>query len=227
MICTWLQCDRCQKWRIVPDNTGGDDNTLWYCEMNPDHRHNRCDVPQQPDDAVVDFTGLLGSSARANRMRDVGEGSSSRDTKHTNGVDGEKEEKERKPTKPPPVPGRGRGRPPGSGNANSNGKRRPLLPRRRHGGGGWRSERGGRCRTCGGCGGAASPAERGGAPPRKRSSPGGPRAKVPKVDTGLKRAHPPASAFAATVAAHAAQTASSRRRAALYRTGRPAALCVC
>ena len=53
---TWLQCDTCNKWRIVPDLPGivpeGED-AVWYCHMNVDKRHNTCDVPQQPDDAVL------------------------------------------------------------------------------------------------------------------------------------------------------------------------------
>mmetsp|Transcript_22693 Transcript_22693/g.56361 ORF Transcript_22693/g.56361 Transcript_22693/m.56361 type:complete len:1538 (-) Transcript_22693:532-5145(-) len=66
MICTWLQCDRCSKWRIVPEGFGTDDDRMWYCEDNVDKSHNRCSVPQQPDDAVGDFAGLLeGASQRA------------------------------------------------------------------------------------------------------------------------------------------------------------------
>lgn len=39
MICTWLQCDRCGKWRIVPDTLARDDETQrWYCENNVDRR---------------------------------------------------------------------------------------------------------------------------------------------------------------------------------------------
>jgi hypothetical protein len=34
---SWIQCDKCQKWRIVPqsymDQLGDDD--AWKCEMNP------------------------------------------------------------------------------------------------------------------------------------------------------------------------------------------------
>ena len=229
MICTWLQCDRCQKWRIVPDNTGGDDNTLWYCEMNPDHRHNRCDVPQQPDDAVVDFTGLLGSSARANRMRDVGEGSSSKDTKHTNGVDGEKEEKERKPTKPPPVPG-ARAR-------SASGQWQRQLEWEEEGGrscrggscsgGGWRSGRGGRCRTCGGCGrsGVACRSEWSTAAQAEQ-----PRRSACKGAEGRHWAQArPSSCFLRGDRRGACGTDGKARgggRLCTF-TGRPAALCVC
>ena len=56
MICTWLQCDRCAKWRIVPEHSVTGEGESWFCEMNLDLRHNHCDVPQQPDDAVADFT---------------------------------------------------------------------------------------------------------------------------------------------------------------------------
>jgi len=70
VVSTWLLCDRCQKWRIVPDLPGvvpvGDD-AKWFCEMNPDRRHNECSVPQQPDDAVLDeavIAELVGTKGR-------------------------------------------------------------------------------------------------------------------------------------------------------------------
>nr|KAI8758112.1 MORC family CW-type zinc finger protein 3-like [Biomphalaria glabrata] len=47
----WAQCDQCLKWRRLPD--GIDGKTLpdqWYCRMNPDATHNRCDIPEEPED---------------------------------------------------------------------------------------------------------------------------------------------------------------------------------
>lgn len=66
-VCTWLQCDRCSKWRIVPDSMAGDEDDPWFCEQNVDPDHNSCDVPQQPDDAVVDFSSIF--SAKPARRR--------------------------------------------------------------------------------------------------------------------------------------------------------------
>ena len=186
MICTWLQCDRCSKWRIVPDNTAGSEgDNLWYCEMNPDPRHNRCEVPQQPDDAVVDFSGLLGSSSSSGGKAQSAKASGASE--------------------------RGRGRPPGSGNGTANGKRKatPAATAKACLPAGAAAAPGG-VAAAGAAGAAASGAAPGGAvaataPPRKRSNTGAARARTKGVE--LKRAHPPASAFAATVAAHAAQTA--------------------
>ncbi|XP_059150148.1 ATPase MORC2A-like isoform X2 [Physella acuta] len=47
----WAQCDQCLKWRRLPD--GIDGNSLpeqWYCRMNADATHNRCDIPEEPED---------------------------------------------------------------------------------------------------------------------------------------------------------------------------------
>jgi len=53
-VCTWLECERCKKWRIVPEHHAAGVSDRWYCEMNIDAGHNRCDVPQEPDDATGD-----------------------------------------------------------------------------------------------------------------------------------------------------------------------------
>ena len=57
VVSTWLMCDRCEKWRIVPDLPGivpADDDAPWYCEMNVDRARNHCDALQQPDEAELD-----------------------------------------------------------------------------------------------------------------------------------------------------------------------------
>lgn len=46
------------QWRIVPEGFGTT-RRFWYCENNIDPSHNKCSVPQQPDDAVADFSGLV------------------------------------------------------------------------------------------------------------------------------------------------------------------------
>ncbi|KAK7108118.1 hypothetical protein V1264_015911 [Littorina saxatilis] len=47
----WVQCERCLKWRRLPDSsrdTGLPDQ--WFCHMNPDPTHNRCDIVEEPED---------------------------------------------------------------------------------------------------------------------------------------------------------------------------------
>lgn len=45
----WVQCDRCHKWRHLPDTVNV--NSLpehWFCELNTyDEKHNTCDAPEQ------------------------------------------------------------------------------------------------------------------------------------------------------------------------------------
>ena len=46
---SWVQCDRCQKWRMLPSNV--DTSNLpdsWYCEMNTyDKARSSCDAEEQ------------------------------------------------------------------------------------------------------------------------------------------------------------------------------------
>jgi len=50
---SWIQCDKCQKWRIVPqsymDQLGDDD--AWKCEMNPDAAKSAvaCQAPEDTE----------------------------------------------------------------------------------------------------------------------------------------------------------------------------------
>ncbi|XP_012943141.1 MORC family CW-type zinc finger protein 4 isoform X2 [Aplysia californica] len=47
----WAQCDMCLKWRRLPDSVDGDSlPDMWYCRLNPDATHNRCDIPEEPED---------------------------------------------------------------------------------------------------------------------------------------------------------------------------------
>ncbi|GAB1609197.1 family CW-type zinc finger 3-like, partial [Argonauta hians] len=47
----WVQCDNCLKWRRLPTGIGFRDlPEKWYCHMNPDASHNRCDVEEEPED---------------------------------------------------------------------------------------------------------------------------------------------------------------------------------
>jgi len=174
MICTWLQCDRCLKWRIVPDNLldSSLEGDAWYCEMNVDRYHNRCDVPQQPDDAVVDFSYLAASGGKSGSA--------------------------------------------GAGSSGFSGRSRSLGLREGASAGSKRRTSSATTSCCSAttdCSVGSGPPSIGSAsahqaPRRRGASPAG----RPSKGRGLAldamcRAHPPASAFAATVAAHAAQTA--------------------
>ncbi|CAG5121804.1 unnamed protein product, partial [Candidula unifasciata] len=47
----WAQCEHCLKWRRLLDEV--DPRSLpeqWFCRMNKDATHNRCDVPEEPED---------------------------------------------------------------------------------------------------------------------------------------------------------------------------------
>ncbi|XP_072018356.1 MORC family CW-type zinc finger protein 3-like [Amphiura filiformis] len=50
----WVQCDRCDKWRKLPPNANLEvveqEDVEWFCEMNPDSHHSRCDIAEEPED---------------------------------------------------------------------------------------------------------------------------------------------------------------------------------
>lgn len=46
----WVECSRCQKWRIIPPMPDGSEEVIpevWFCEMNRDPIHNNCEVHEQ------------------------------------------------------------------------------------------------------------------------------------------------------------------------------------
>ncbi|RUS81130.1 hypothetical protein EGW08_011116, partial [Elysia chlorotica] len=48
---TWAQCDHCLKWRRLPDSINPESlPEKWYCRYNTDGTHNRCDIPEEPED---------------------------------------------------------------------------------------------------------------------------------------------------------------------------------
>ena len=64
---TWVQCERCEKWRSLGVGVPEPDVEEWFCEMNSDPNYNNCDAPEQPfeddeaaaaaDGACSDFEG--------------------------------------------------------------------------------------------------------------------------------------------------------------------------
>ena len=48
--CNWAQCDRCEKWRRLPDGPEYEADALpdqWFCYMNPNTQRNTCDKPEE------------------------------------------------------------------------------------------------------------------------------------------------------------------------------------
>ncbi|XP_064598348.1 MORC family CW-type zinc finger protein 3-like isoform X2 [Liolophura sinensis] len=47
----WAQCDKCLKWRRMPPTIReGELPKKWFCHMNLDATHNRCDIPEEAED---------------------------------------------------------------------------------------------------------------------------------------------------------------------------------
>ena len=45
---TWVQCDKCQKWRVLPSNAEPiNEDAAWYCSLNPDSQFNSCDIEEE------------------------------------------------------------------------------------------------------------------------------------------------------------------------------------
>ena len=44
---TWVACDKCAKWRMLPAGSPAVGGGKWSCAMNPDARHNTCRAPEQ------------------------------------------------------------------------------------------------------------------------------------------------------------------------------------
>ena len=47
---TWVACDKCNKWRMLPADAPPVGDGKWYCAMNPDDRYNACGAPEQTAD---------------------------------------------------------------------------------------------------------------------------------------------------------------------------------
>ena len=45
----WVQCDDCDKWRIVEQPA--EEDQRWTCKDNPDWRYNSCEIPQQQEES--------------------------------------------------------------------------------------------------------------------------------------------------------------------------------
>jgi site-specific DNA-methyltransferase (adenine-specific) len=47
----WVQCDRCQKWRVLPSGTPVSEDDSWFCEMHPVASLASCDVAEAVEGA--------------------------------------------------------------------------------------------------------------------------------------------------------------------------------
>ena len=45
--CTWVACDRCDKWRRLPPDVSKKLPAVWYCSMHPDPARRRCAAPEE------------------------------------------------------------------------------------------------------------------------------------------------------------------------------------
>eukprot|EP00798_Chlamydomonas_sp_ICE-L_P005065 gene5065-34860_t len=56
---SWVQCDRCNKWRNIPTVVAEklDDKLPWYCEHNPNKEFASCSVPQGLTNEEIDNLG--------------------------------------------------------------------------------------------------------------------------------------------------------------------------
>ena len=46
----WVACDRCEKWRRLPDGPEYEEAALpeqWFCYMNPNTQRNTCEKPEE------------------------------------------------------------------------------------------------------------------------------------------------------------------------------------
>jgi hypothetical protein len=52
----WVQCNKCNKWRVVaPDINPDDLPEVWYCALNKwNTAYNRCAAPLEPDPGAPD-----------------------------------------------------------------------------------------------------------------------------------------------------------------------------
>ena len=52
-LVSWVQCNRCDKWRIVDNASMLDEDAAWFCEMNPNSLYDSCAKPEEVVDEVM------------------------------------------------------------------------------------------------------------------------------------------------------------------------------
>ncbi|KAK9807648.1 hypothetical protein WJX72_005276 [[Myrmecia] bisecta] len=60
----WVQCDLCNKWRVLPNGVVVEEGAMWLCQMHPDPQCNSCDVAdkwQQPERPLLQMSGFASS----------------------------------------------------------------------------------------------------------------------------------------------------------------------
>lgn len=68
----WVECSRCQKWRIIHPLPDGSDECIpeiWFCEMNKDSAHSSCEAPEEdykvPEVALVPLPPVAAPKSHA------------------------------------------------------------------------------------------------------------------------------------------------------------------
>ena len=59
----WACCDRCEKWRRLPDGAEYESDALpeqWFCYMNPNSKRNSCDKPEEDAEDLFIVESILG-----------------------------------------------------------------------------------------------------------------------------------------------------------------------
>jgi hypothetical protein len=51
----WVQCDKCDKWRMLFGESEEDLPEKWFCEMNTDEHNNKCELPERDQTWYFDF----------------------------------------------------------------------------------------------------------------------------------------------------------------------------
>jgi hypothetical protein len=90
-LITWVQCERCEKWRVLITQTEEDLPDKWYCEMNDDVENNSCEhaercqkwyenrMPRDSSDGEPGVPGMLSEMYVLRLCYDRFEGSSFND----------------------------------------------------------------------------------------------------------------------------------------------------
>lgn len=63
---TWVQCDACQKWRRLSDDSLSDSRAAWFCSLNSDPLYQSCNAPEESSDDGQPITYLPGFCSKEN-----------------------------------------------------------------------------------------------------------------------------------------------------------------
>jgi CW-type Zinc Finger len=67
-VVSWVQCNRCDKWRIVDNANMMDEDAAWFCEMNPNPFYNSCQKPEEVVDEVKSPKRYIQAAAKSHEQ---------------------------------------------------------------------------------------------------------------------------------------------------------------